>query len=46
MPSYSSSSRLSAVQPFSPRNRKLEVRPGIISKKLELDYDYDVTGMM
>ena len=26
--------------------RTLEVRPGTISKTLELDYDYDVKGMM
>ena len=26
-------------------NRTLEVRPGRISKTLELDYDYDVKGM-
>ena len=30
---------------FTPHNRTLEVRPGKISKMLELDYDYDVKGV-
>ena len=42
----SSSSRLSAGQRFTLHNRRLEVRPGRISKKLKHDYDYDVKGMM
>ena len=29
-------------QRFTPHSRTLEVRPGRISKKLELDYDYDM----
>ena len=42
----SSSSSHCAGQRFTPHNRTLEVRPGIFSKKLELDYDYDVNGMI
>ena len=30
---------------FTPHNRTLEVRPGRISKTLELDYDNDVKVM-
>ena len=29
-----------------PHSRTLEVRPGRINKKLELNYDYDVKGMI
>ena len=42
----SSSSSPSAGQRFTPHNHTLEVRPGRISKKLELDYDYNVKGIM
>ena len=42
-PSSSSSSSRCAGQRF---NRTLEVRPGRISRKLELDYDYYVNGMI
>ena len=31
---------------FTPHYRTLEVRPGRISKTLELDYDYDVKGLI
>ena len=31
---------------FTPYNRTREVNPGIISKTLELQYDYDVKGMI
>ena len=44
--SPSSSSSRCAGQRFTPHNRTLEVRPGRISRKLELDYDYDVNGMI
>ena len=40
---YSSSSHFCAGQRLTPHNRTLEVscRPGRITKKLELKYDYD-----
>ena len=38
---YSSSSQFCAGQRLTPHNRTLEVRPGRITKKLELKYDYD-----
>ena len=41
----SSSSCHSAGQRLTPHNRTLEVRPGRINKKLELNYDYDVKEM-
>ena len=31
---------------FTPNNRTLEVRPGRISRSLELHYDYNVKGMI
>ena len=31
---------------FTLHNRALEVRPGRISKTLELDYDYDMKGVI
>ena len=34
------------LQRFTPHNRPLEVRPGRINKKFELNYDYDVKGMI
>ena len=37
----SSSSQFCAGQRLTPHNRTLEVRPGRITKKLELKYDYD-----
>ena len=37
----SSSSYFCAGQRLTPHNRTLEVRPGRITKKLELKYDYD-----
>ena len=37
----SSSSHFCAGQRLTPHNRTLEVRPGRITKKLELKYDYD-----
>ena len=37
----SSSSHICAGQRLTPHNRTLEVRPGRITKKLELKYDYD-----
>ena len=37
----SSSSYYCAGQRLTPHNRTLEVRPGRITKKLELKYDYD-----
>ena len=37
----SSSSSYCAGQRLTPHNRTLEVRPGRITKKLELKYDYD-----
>ena len=37
----SSSSHFCAGQRLTPHNRTLEVRPGRITKKLELNYDYD-----
>ena len=37
----SSSSDVCAGQRLTPHNRTLEVRPGRITKKLELKYDYD-----
>ena len=37
----SSSSHCCAGQRLTPHNRTLEVRPGRITKKLELKYDYD-----
>ena len=39
--SYSSSSHFCAGQRLTPHNRTVEVRPGRITKKLELKYDYD-----
>ena len=39
--SSSSSSVYCAGQRFTPHYRTLEVRPGRITKKLELEYDYD-----
>ena len=39
--SSSSSSQFCAGQRLTPHNRTLEVRPGRITKKLELKYDYD-----
>ena len=39
--SSSSSSHFCAGQSLTPHNRTLEVRPGRITKKLELKYDYD-----
>ena len=39
--SSSSSSYFCAGQRLTPHNRPLEVRPGRITKKLELKYDYD-----
>ena len=39
--SSSSSSQFCAGQRLTPHNRKLEVRPGRITKKIELKYDYD-----
>ena len=39
--SSSSSSHFCAGQRLTPHNRTLEVRPGRITKKLELTYDYD-----
>ena len=44
--SSSSSSCFSAGQRLTPHSRTLEVRPGRITKKLELHYDYDVKGMI
>ena len=44
--SSSSSSRLSARQRFTPQKRTMKFRPGRISKTLELNYDYDVKGMI
>ncbi len=32
------------MQSLTPHNRTLEVRPGRITKKLELKYDYDCEG--
>ena len=37
----SASSHFCAGQPLTLHNRTLEVRPGRITKKLELKYDYD-----
>ena len=37
----SSSSYFCAGQRLTPHNRTLEVRPGRITKKLDLKYDYD-----
>ena len=37
----SSTSYFCAGQRLTPHNRTLEVRPGRITKKLELKYDYD-----
>ena len=43
----SSSSYFScAGQRLTPHNRTLEVRPGRITKKLELKYDYDCERMI
>ena len=39
--SSSSSSHFCAGQRLTPHNRTLEVRPGRITKKVELKYDYD-----
>ena len=39
--SSSSSSYYCAGQRLTPHNRTLEVRPGRMTKKLELKYDYD-----
>ena len=39
-----SSSHVCAGQRLTPHNRTLEVRPGRITKKLELKYDYDCEG--
>ena len=39
-----SSSDLSAGQRFTLHCRILEVRPGRINKKLDLNYDYNVKG--
>ena len=39
--SSSSSSYFCAGQRLTPHNHTLEVRPGRITKKLELKYDYD-----
>ena len=39
--SSSSSSHFCAGQRLTPHNRTLEVRPGRLSKKLELKYDYE-----
>ena len=38
---YSSSSHFCSGQRLTPHNRTLEVRPGRITKKLHLKYDYD-----
>ena len=44
--SSSSSSCCRAGRRLTPHNRTVVVRPGRINKKLELHYDYDVTGMI
>ena len=42
--SSSSSSHFCPGQRLTPHNRTLEVRPGRITKKLELKYNYDCEG--
>ena len=42
--SSSPSPHFCAGQSLPPHNRTLEVRPGRITKKLELKYDYDCEG--
>ena len=41
----SSSSHFCPRKRLTPHNRTLEVRPGRITKKLELKYDYDCEGV-